>query len=432
MGRRARYNPVPNAPFSVVGLQYPANQFKVIWARLGGQMPFTGAPGAYDSNATLDPQKCPLCNAETRWERAYHPSDTYVWEGKAKAHSMIFARCQMHGRSDTWGTPKANPQPTHVEPTTTKTEEKPMPGSLDAIVDERISTVVGDRLASLEAKSGLSADEIAKIARDAVEQSRKVEITSIAHPQYNFTGTAHPLLAKVLKYIEAGEWLFYIWGPMGSGKTTLAFQVAEYLKRPMCATSFTVTTPLEEVKGYHNPVTDKYQPSTLIEGFENGAVCLIDDGDRASANTLTGLNAIEQGKIFVPRTGKPEAVRTPETILFVTANTSGNGANGTYAGAEQLDAAFTGRFRMLYAGVDRAVEIAACGGDDVAVKVIDACEQARKRADESKVRRVVCLRMARRAATDTRLDPDKTPRMHLKEQCRDAGWTETELNGVWC
>jgi hypothetical protein len=147
---------------------------------------------------------------------------------------------------------------------------------------------------------------------------------------------------------------------------------------------------------------------------------------------MCGFNALAQGKIYIPRLDKPEATRHADTVFFFTANTPGNGANGLYAGAEQLDSAFCDRFRMLYAGPDRAVEVVACGGDEVAVKVIDAVEAARKRADEYKVRRCISVRIAVRAAVDARLEPTLTAREHLKAQCKEMGWPETELNTVWC
>jgi energy-coupling factor transporter ATP-binding protein EcfA2 len=463
MGRTARTNQVPLAPFSLIDSGPMASS--EVYAKVGYKW-FTAAPGAEaHSGATLDPKPCPHCGAMVEWALTVK-RDPGAPKGIVR---YVYARCKDRPDTHRWGfratTPDAKPTPPPPSTETITVEHTPAveetpampetapavtststPGSFDALIGAVIDTKIGTRLKTVEdmalelaKRATTDPDAVAKMVETALASARKVEITIPAMPKASFTGKAHPMLETLLRYIAAGETFFMICGPAASGKSTLAKQIAETLKRKLTAVSINETMTREEILGWRSPNLSSgevnYTPSAVVEGWERGDVILLDELDRGNPNTLCALNSIEQRVLYVPRAekeGGSESRMGEGAIVICTANTYGTGASRTYVGANQLDAAFLDRWRVLEVGYDRDLEIMICGGDTIAEVAVKLIEDMRSQADARSLRRPLTTRVARRAVNDVRMKGGDANSLSAayRDVLKNAGWSGTELSTV--
>lgn len=139
-------------------------------------------------------------------------------------------------------------------------------------------------------------------------------------------------------------------GEKGSGKTTLAKQVADDTERPFYSISMTRQTTLGHLLGFIS-VNGKYIPSLLRKAFEEGGMMLIDEIDAGDPNVLLSLNTIENGYISFPD-GLVDV--HPEFRLVATANPKNEHA--AYTGRAKLDAATLDRFDKINVSRDENLE----------------------------------------------------------------------------
>jgi energy-coupling factor transporter ATP-binding protein EcfA2 len=478
MPRTPKTNEVPIAPFNLreTGPLLLTDAFE----RLGKRWYVFATGAAAEPNATIDRDPCPDCKAlntasPVEWAATVKYGPTFKTNPKDLAR-YVYARCSRFPKSHRWGfrgpvadkpaavipskpvtpidpetskptaPPRVTPPTLTPEPEMTAIPSNPF-AAIDPYVKALIESEVGERVKALEEvvtkpqPTPLDEGRVTEIAKGLIAELAtgftNVRITVASMPEVLFEGRAHPALKEILELIAAGERFFMLVGPAASGKSTLARQVAEALKRSYCAFAVTQTVQREDILGVraHNLTagTVSYKGTAIVETWEaNGVICL-DEMDRGDANTLCCLNSIEQGALYVPRTaeeGGPLA-RSDKAIIIGTANTFGTGANRVYVGANQLDAAYLDRWYTIEVGYDAAVEHAVCGGDEVAQQTVTAIEAARTRANAASVRRPLTTRMARRAALLMRLKKVFTPIEGMRRVARSAGWTATEVTTVF-
>jgi len=139
-------------------------------------------------------------------------------------------------------------------------------------------------------------------------------------------------------------------GEKGSGKTTLARQVAEEQNRDFMVIGMTRQTTLGHLLGFIN-VNGVYIPSHLRHTFEHGGLFLIDEIDAGDPNVLLSINTIENGYITFP--DKMVEVH-PEFRLMAAANPKNQHAE--YTGRAKLDAATEDRFDRIPLDRDENLE----------------------------------------------------------------------------
>lgn len=174
-------------------------------------------------------------------------------------------------------------------------------------------------------------------------------------------------------------------GPAGSGKSTVAEQVAKalgfkyYLQNSVSG--------VHEVAGYMD-AHGKYNTTTFRTAFEKGGLMLIDEVDTSDPSALKWLNtALAQGYAMFP--DQPDPVhRHRDFRVLIAANTYGTGADRLYVGANQLDASTLDRFVFIDFGYDEEMEKALCGNTRWAKRV----QAIRRGAQKEKARIVVSPR----------------------------------------
>lgn len=202
--------------------------------------------------------------------------------------------------------------------------------------------------------------------------------------------TRHTMLEEAIDAIQMGFINLLLVGPAGSGKTTLASQLAEVFKRPFGFISLSGGATEGSLLGRISS-TGKYLPSLFVTMYEGGGIFLLDEVDGADSNVLLVLNAaLENAQLPVPaRVDKPLARRHKDFILIAAGNTFGMGADAQYVGRNQLDAAFLSRFAgaVLEVGYDQVLE-----RNLVAQDWHEEYSKVRSAASASRLRRVLGTR----------------------------------------
>lgn len=225
----------------------------------------------------------------------------------------------------------------------------------DSAVRETVLALLDER----PVQSPVTADDFRAMVRAEVAKMSHDRTFTVVHADSKVPVTikrCHSMLREVLRTVNAGFKNLLLVGPAGTGKTTLAMQAGESLKRPFGILSFTSGITEGMIIGRLSS-TGKYLPSQMAEMFEKPGVFLLDEMDRADANVILILNAaLEQGLLALP---DGRILKRHENFVIIAgANTWGTGADWQYVGANQLDASTLSRFAgaILEIGYDEALE----------------------------------------------------------------------------
>lgn len=233
-------------------------------------------------------------------------------------------------------------------------------------------------------------DRLKDLLNNAIQKLRPVEVIIPERPKVEMKERLHKAFEECLILCQLEKQIF-IAGPAGSGKTTLASQLAKAMS--MNFSSISCSSGLSEAHLLGRMLFDgTYVGTDFVRLYEEGGIFLFDEVDAADANTMLVINsALANGAMGIPnRKDKPFARRHPEFVCIVSGNTWGGGSH-EYHGRNHLDAAFLDRFAVSRVQIDydKELEIEIGNGHGEYVNTI---HKIRQRCVDKKIRRVVSTR----------------------------------------
>ncbi len=159
----------------------------------------------------------------------------------------------------------------------------------------------------------------------------------------------HNKFDEVLILVNAGIPTL-LTGEKGSGKTTVAKQVADGLNLQFFSISMTRQTTLSHLLGFMS-VNGTYVPSQLRGVIENGGLFLLDEIDAGDANVLLSLNTIENGFVSFP-----DGIVEIHKDFRLMATSNPQDQHEHYVGRNKLDAATLDRFDIINLDHDITLE----------------------------------------------------------------------------
>ena len=238
------------------------------------------------------------------------------------------------------------------------------PELLQAVIDQNSTTELLQRAIQQISAGAMNEDKVRDIAHEAVItalDTRTVArdiVVKIGDHTNKVSGATHSIFETVLKAVSTGCHVL-LTGPAGSGKSTIARQVAEALGRQF----HTQGPASSEYKylGFTN-VMGELVETPLTRAYRDGGVFCAEEIDASSPSALVaGLN-------MVLANGQADFAnkvinRHNDFVCIATANTYGNGASREYVGRTQLDGATLDRFVIMLLDYDENLERQTAGND---------------------------------------------------------------------
>ena len=167
-----------------------------------------------------------------------------------------------------------------------------------------------------------------------------------------------PNFANILELVAAHENV-YLYGPAGSGKNTIAEQIAEALGVEFYYQNTLVTK--FDVSGYKN-AQGEYEETAFYKAWKNGGLFFADELDNSTAEAIIALNAaLANGYYTFPNSGEKVA-KHQDFYCIAAGNTNGQGATEEYCGRYQMDESSRDRFAFIEIGYNEKIEESICGG----------------------------------------------------------------------
>ena len=174
--------------------------------------------------------------------------------------------------------------------------------------------------------------------------------TPAPDPDYIFHETCRDIIVWLMQTSDP----LYVFGPTGSGKTSLIKQLAARLNYPVFEVTGHNRLEFPDLVG-HLCVRDgnmEFQYGPLALAMRFGGLFLLNEIDLLEPSTATGLNGILDGEpLCIPENGG-ELIRPHSMFRFAaTANTNGGSdETGLYQGTLRQNLAFLDRFWLCEIG----------------------------------------------------------------------------------
>lgn len=274
------------------------------------------------------------------------------WTDNGKGHEPTCSRFVRESVADTVVVPEAV-----VAPVVTAE-------STDASITALIRSIAATAVTA--APQTLDVDQVRKIAEEVALEV----VAEVATPKvYNIhlgerevvtiDGNTHARFEDVVKIVGAGLHAYLV-GPPGTGKTTLAHQVATALSLVFGVVQCDPTMPASKLFGFVD-AGGTYRGTVFRSCYENGGVFLFDEIDNAHPGIIASINgAIANGQCAFP---DGMVARHGDFRCMAAANTYGTGATRSFVGRNQLDAATLDRFVTVEVGIDETLEEALTLGE---------------------------------------------------------------------
>jgi MoxR-like ATPase len=214
-------------------------------------------------------------------------------------------------------------------------------------------------------------------------------------------GIQHSAFPEILAIVGAGCRNLWVTGPAGTGKSTIAAQVADALDHEFLSFSAGPADMPSRLIGFRDG-NGTYHSTPIRKAVEQGErpkLLLIDEGDNMNAACFTTLNALLAGGAMEFPDGTC-LTRPSNLTVMVGANTWGTGPDREYVGRSQIDAATLNRFPVkLPVGydprLDDAVAMQWCRSDEQVALLkswVAYCQRVRATTQELHIKVIISPR----------------------------------------
>ena len=211
------------------------------------------------------------------------------------------------------------------------------------------------------------------------------EFTPAPQPDYLF----HDLSRDVIVWFMDQSDPLYVFGPTGSGKTSLIKQLAAKLNYPVFEITGHSRLEIPDLIGHLtvNDGTMTFQHGPLPMAMLHGGIFLLNEIDLLDPATVAGLNGILDGApLIIPENAGETITPHPMFRFAATANTNGaTDDTGLYQGAVRQNLAFMDRFWLCeigYPSADAEEELlsrrAATLPEDIRKRMVQFANSVRK------------------------------------------------------
>lgn len=190
----------------------------------------------------------------------------------------------------------------------------------------------------------------------------------------------HPLLNDLLalvmndRIIGRFPWLF---GPAGSGKSTLCAQVAAAMGLPFYSVSS--LQQKYELEGYTD-ATGELVKTTFYEAAKSGGIFLFDEASTTSAEVNVAFNSMLANLWYnFPKEGMVTAHK--DFHIIAADNTAGRGGSNTYHARFEMDGSTLDRYIFVEVGYTDEHDLRMANGDAELVEFIKAVRVAIDKAN---------------------------------------------------
>ena len=228
------------------------------------------------------------------------------------------------------------------------------------------------------------------------------------------SGIRHKMFDPVLQIAALGINQMLV-GPAGSGKTTLAAQVAQALNLEFYFTGALQTK--YDIIGFIDG-NGIYHRTAFRNAFENGGVFLWDEIDSSDARAMVAFNsALENESADFP---DGNVKRHPDFISIASANTYGRGADRMYIGRNHLDAATLDRFVSVELDYDEELEKKMLPQDAAVTLWVMQVQRVRENVRSLKLKELISPRASINGSKMLMAGMDKE---FVKKSALFKGWT---------
>lgn len=189
--------------------------------------------------------------------------------------------------------------------------------------------------------------------------------------------------ADLRAIIGAGLRNVWLYGPAGTGKTTICRQLAEEMELPCTILSCSAGTSPAEITGFKYP---EPRASAISRAIAQPGIIVLDEMPMLEPDVAAVCNALLANNELETSTGHVN--RDPDCIIIATANTTGTGADRQYIGNNQLDAATLDRFAGAFVRVDYSAEYESRFDSEV----VSFCQNLRRLVKDNGLDRIVSTR----------------------------------------
>lgn len=209
-----------------------------------------------------------------------------------------------------------------------------------------------------------SAAEIDSLKKQ-IEEAKKADTGSVINvivdgkkTTTKIASVLDPNFENILHLVAAHENV-YLYGPAGSGKNTIAEQIADALGVGFYYQNTLVTK--FDVSGYKN-AQGEYEETPFYKAWKNGGLFFADELDNSTAEAIIALNAALANGYYTFPNNSEKVAKNPNFYCIAAGNTNGQGATEEYCGRYQMDESSRDRFAFIEIDYNKKVEESICGG----------------------------------------------------------------------